>query len=96
MTTETDLELSARNYNGIKWNSMIKTLKRLYDKGVYDSDRASGYIERHLVTDCAKYLHKKFSDTEITWQTLYPLEMRKRIADNIESEIFTDFTQEAY
>ena len=96
MNTETDLELTARNYNGNKWNTMIHTLKRKFDQGIYDSDRASGYIERNLVTDCAKSMHKDINDNEITWQTLYPIEMRQRIASNIESELIHDFENGAY
>lgn len=94
MNTETNLELSTRNYNGTKWNTVIHTLKRKFDQGIYDSERAAGYIERYLVTDCAKQLHK--DEDEVTWQTLYPIEMRQRVSRAIESELAEDFNHGAY
>lgn len=89
---QTNLELCARNNDGVLWNDVVATLLKKYKKGVYDSNRAVSFIERNLVLPIAK----REIEQGLTMNEMFPLAMREDVAASIEHTLHLDFINGAY
>ena len=50
----TELDLYARNFSGVHYNSVGKRLSKFHQRGDFNYERAVKYIERNLVMPAAK------------------------------------------
>ncbi len=87
----TELELIAENDCGERVNTVYKVLSKKHKQGIYDMERAIGYIERQLVLPAAKtYLMENCSMTQGLRNT-FPKSMRLQVAENIEAKQRAEF-----
>ncbi len=87
----TELELIAENDCGERVNTVYKVLSKKHQQGIYDMERAIGYIERQLVLPAAKtYLMEHCSMTQGLRNT-FPKAMRLQVAENIEAKQRAEF-----
>ena len=88
---ERELELYACNFSGEHYNTVARTLSKKHESGVYDMERAIGYIERNLVTPAAKdYLTCHCSMTE-SLRGMFPKSFRLAVAESIEDQLRDEF-----
>ncbi len=87
----TELELIAENDCGERVNTVYKVLSKKHKQGIYDMERAIGYIERQLVLPAAKtYLMENCSMTQGLRNT-FPKAMRLQVAEIIEAKQRAEF-----
>ena len=95
-----NLYLCADNSHGDIHNKVCKTLCDKYRKGVYDNERAVGYIERQLVIlaakDCVQQEYEgegKMSAEQIrsAVKSTYPKQMRLQVAEHMASNLCDEF-----
>ena len=87
----TELDLYARNFSGVHYNSVGKRLSKFHQRGDFNYERAVKYIERNLVTPAAKdYLLCHGSMTQNLRNT-FPKSMRLFVAEQLVSSFRAEF-----
>ena len=95
-----NLYLCADNNHGGTHNRICKTLSDKYRKGVYDHDRAVGYIERQLVIlaakECVQQEYEgrgRMSADQIrdAVKSTYPRKMRLQVAEHMANNLCDEF-----
>ena len=80
----------ACNYSDAEWDKTVSKLKKFYECGTFDVDKAIGYVTRNLMVSAAKDW-RDTSDAPFVWNYLFPQPVRIMAAIKVVDKITDDF-----
>ena len=80
----------ACNYSDEEWNKTFFKLKRFYNCGNFDVNKAIGYVSRNLMVNAAKDWVAASAST-FAWNYLFPQPVRIMAAIRVVDKITDDF-----
>ena len=80
----------ACNYSDAEWDKTVSKLKKFYECGTFDVDKAIGYVTRNLMVSAAKDWRATTS-VPIVWNYLFPQPVRIMAAIKVVDKITDDF-----
>ena len=90
------LHLYAVNFDGETYNTVLHTLLKKFKQGIYDHDRAVGYISRYLMTQAAKQYVIDCCDEDTVWNDMFPKPERDYAAETLAEQLHSEFKLGAY
>ena len=86
-----ELEIHARNFSDVNFNGIGRTLTKFWRKGLFDYERALGYVYRNLIIPAAKDYKVRFGSFNQSWHIMFPIPERKLAAENILNHFVGEF-----
>jgi hypothetical protein len=87
----TELDLYARNFSGVHYNSVGKCLSKFHQRGDFNYERAVKYIERNLVMPAAKDYLLCFGSMTQSLRNTFPKSMRLFVSEQLANSFRAEF-----